>query len=57
MIEYEQDKTHSHREYWQQIWAMVRAESQREASELRTAAQDVDSMSFDELERLTRPEA
>ena len=49
---YNADRTLGHREFWQKIFADVRADAQTTAE----ANASIDSLSEEELERLTRPE-
>jgi len=50
--QYNADHTLGHREFWQKIFADVRADAQATAE----ANASIDSLSEEELERLTRPE-
>jgi len=54
--QYNADRTLGHREFWQKIFADVRADAQATAQATAEANASIDSLSEEELERLTRPE-
>jgi hypothetical protein len=53
---YERDRTCGHREFWRAIRAEVQAEQTRQTAEVSAVVPvDIDSLSVEELERLTAP--